>query len=188
MEWIGFYLEFLCEREFGTILTMPGKTYGKTTFDAHGRIPWDFKAHVSNRGLHTVIANDSEATVKALDDYGHYGLVIAIGEAEFNDEDRTFKRWHDELKGGTSAYEKNRINRGAKSRRRKTEFLLTEIHFVCFNRSTLQACSGTFQAGFRNADGGTRRSKVTVDTDRIPKPAITATEVIFRHSSPCPRD
>jgi hypothetical protein len=25
MEWMGFYFEFLCERDFGTILTIPGK-------------------------------------------------------------------------------------------------------------------------------------------------------------------
>ena len=62
------------------------------------------------------------------------------------------------------------------SRRRKTEFVLSEIHFVCFDTKTLSQCGGSFQKDFRNADGSPRREKVTVNIQRIPDEALVATE------------
>ena len=95
MEWMGFYFEFLCKREFRGILQMPGNRYGNTEFDAFGEMSWDLKAHAANTQNHTVILNDTEAIENTMDEHGHYGLVLAIGEVEYNDEDRTFKAWHD---------------------------------------------------------------------------------------------
>ena len=103
-------------------------------------------------------------------------MILAIGEAEYNDEERTFKQWHDELKGEPSAYVLKNIERGAMSRRRKTEFVLDRIHFICLDEEMLNECSGTFQEGFRNSDGSPRRPKVTVNVQRIPNDAILATE------------
>ena len=66
------------------------------------------------------------------------------------------------------------------SRRRKTEFILSEIHFVCFDAGTLSQCGGSFQKGFRNADGSPRREKVrekvTVNVWKIPGAALIATK------------
>lgn len=124
MEWMGFYFEFLCENAFDSILEMPGMRYGKAEFDAFGTINWDFKAHAVNTTSRRVIINDKEAVESAVSEQGHYGLIIAMGKVEYNDEERTFKRWHDELKGGKSDYELNRIVRGAPSRLRKTECVL----------------------------------------------------------------
>ena len=176
MEWMGFYFEFLCDKTFASILDMPGKSYGRSKFDAFRKISWDFKTHAANTTNHAIITNDTEAIEQTIDEHGHYGLILAIGEVEYNDEERTFKRWHDELKGGKSAYERNRIERGVMSRRRKTEFVLSEIHFVCLDDETLNQCSGSFQTGFRNSDGRPRRPKVTVRIDRLPDEAILATE------------
>ena len=105
----------------------------------------DFKTHAANTTNHRVITNDTEAIVNTISDYGYYGIILAIGEVEYNDEERTFKIWHDELKEGISKYEVNRINRGAMSRRRKTEFVLSEIHFVCFDTNTLSQCGVHFR-------------------------------------------
>ncbi len=176
MEWMGFYFEFLCEKHFDGIIDIPGKKYGNTEFDAFQAISWDFKTHAANTTNHNVITNDAEAVANTIDDYGHYGIILAIGEVEYNDEERTFKRWHDELKEGISQYEVNRINRGAMSRRRKTEFALSEIHFICLNNETLSQCSGSFQEGFRNADGSPRRTKVMINIRKIPDAALIATE------------
>lgn len=176
MEWMGFYFEFLCEKTFADILEMPGKRYGKTEFDAFNGISWDFKTHAGNTTTHTIIANDTEAIASTIDEYGYYGLILAMGQVEYNDEERTFKRWHDELKGGPSRYEQLRIQRGAMSRRRKTEFVLSEICFLCFDVETLNECGGTFQAGFRNSDGRPRRPKVKIDVRKVPDNAILAIE------------
>lgn len=172
MEWMGFYFEFLCQKEFHGILQMPGNKYGNTEFDAFGEMSWDLKAHATNARSHTVILNDTEAIERTMNDFGHYGLVLAIGEAEYNDVDGTFKAWHDKLKGDISDYEKNRIKRKAKSRLRKTEFVLSEIRLISLSEATLNKCSGTFQKGFRNADGSPRRQKTTMNIAKIPDLAL----------------
>ena len=76
------------------------------------------------------------------------------------------------LKGDISDYEINRINRGAMSRRRKTEFVLSEIHLISLSEETLNDCSGSFQKGFRNADGSSRRQKTTINIAKIPDLAL----------------
>ena len=176
MEWMGFYFQFLCEKTFADILDMPGPKHGRTEFDAFGSIPWDFKTHAANTTSHRVIANDTEAIEKAVAQHGYYGLILAIGWVEYNDEELTFKQWHDALKGGKSDYELKRIERGAMSRRRKTEFNLAEIHFIRLDRQALHACGGSFQKGFRNADGQLRRAKVTVNIQLLPDASVIATE------------
>ena len=175
MEWMGFYFEFLCEQKFEDLLSMPGKLYGRTRFDGFNSICWDFKAHAGNTTSHQVITNDTLAVESAINEYGHYGLILANGIVEYNDDARTFKQWHDALKGGTSEYELARINRGANSRTRKTEFVLEEIHFICLDADALDQCSGSFQEGFRNADGSSRRSKVLIDVTKVPDASIVLT-------------
>ena len=171
---MGFYFEFLCETHFDGIVDLPGKRYGNTTFDAFREISWDFKAHAANTMSHDVITNDVEAITNTLNDYGYYGLIIAIGEVEYNDEEATFKKWHDALKGGISEYELNRINRGVMSRRRKTEFIFSEIHFICLNNETLDQCSSLYHQG-RNSDGSPRNPKFNVNIQRVPDSAVLAT-------------
>ena len=175
MEWMGFYFEFLCERRFADLLTIPGRSYGNTRFDGFNSICWDFKAHAGNTTSHRVITNDTSAVEQTIEEFGHYGLILASGIVEYNDDARTFKQWHDALKGGPSRYELARINRGANSRRRKTQFVLDEIHFICLDADALNQCSGSFQKGFRNADGSPRRSKVMVNVAKIPDSAIALT-------------
>ena len=174
MEWMGFYFEFLCQTHFDGIIDMPGKKYRSTTFDAFCEISWDFKAHAANTTRHDVITNDVEAIKSTLDDYGYYGIILAIGEVEYNDEQRTFKKWHDELKERISKYEINRINRGAMSRRRKTEFILSEIHFICLDIQTLDQCSSIYQQG-RNSNGRPRPPKFNLNVQKIPDSALAAT-------------
>ena len=175
MEWMGFYFEFLCETRFDGIIDMPGKKYGNTTFDAFCEISWDFKAHAANTTRHDVVTNDVETIVNTINDYGYYGMILAIGEVEYNDEEKTFKKWHDTLKEKISKYETNRINRGAMSRRRKTEFILSEIHFICLNNETLDQCSSLYHQG-RNANGKPRPPKFNVNIHKIPDSALIATQ------------
>ena len=176
MEWMGFYFEFLCQTHFEGIVGMPGKRYGKTLFDAFAEISWEFKTHAANSGSY-VITNATEAIVNTISEHGYYGVIIAIGEAEYNDEDGTFKKWHDDLKEEISQYEIDRINRNAPSRPRKTEFSLSEIRFACFNAETLSECASAFQKNFRNADGKPRREKVQINIRRIPDDALVATKI-----------
>jgi hypothetical protein len=168
MEWIGFYFQFLCERLLNKVMDMPGPKYGNVKFDAFYEMPWDFKAHAMNTSSHQIIVNDSEATANGIRDYGAVGLILAVGEVIYNDEKRTFQRWHQALKGGRSTYEMDRIKRGAWSRLRKISFDLQQISFIKITDSTLIKC-GSFQTDFRNANGRPRRAKVLIDLEDIDK-------------------
>ena len=166
MEWIGFYFQFLCEKILKNIMKIPGPKYGNVKFDGFKEIPWDFKAHAINTSSHQIIVNDSEATANAIKDYGSVGLILAMGEVKYNDDKRTFQKWHEALKGGKSKYELERIKRGAWSRLRKVEFNLKQISFIKIDDAVLVKC-GSFQRDFRNSNGRPRREKVLLDLEKL---------------------
>ena len=166
MEWIGWYFQFLCEKLLRDIVRIPGPIYDNVKFDGFKEIPLDFKSHAINTSSHKVIVNDSEATSNAIEEFGSVCLILALGEVEYNDNERTFQRWHEEVKGGKSKYELERIARGAWSRLRKVEFNLKQISFIKIDDSVLVK-SGSFQRDFRNADGSPRREKVLLDLEKL---------------------
>lgn len=165
-EWMGFYFQFLCEKTLSDLFVFQKPKYGNVSFDGLYKIPFDFKAHAINTSSHQVIVNDSEAISCAIEEYGKFGLLLALGKVEYNDEKRTFQKWHDKYKGGLSEYSKKRIERGAWSRLRKVEFDLQQISFIEITDATLVKC-GSFQENFRNADGSPRRKKVLLDLEEI---------------------
>ncbi len=171
MEWIGFYFQFLCEKYLSGIMKIPGPKYGNVSFDGFKDIPWDFKAHAINTSSHQIIVNDSEATAKAIKNYNVVGLILALGKVQYNDEKRYFQKWHSKIKGGKSRYELERIERGAWSRLRKTQFDLQQISFIKITDDTLIKC-GSFQEDFRNADGKARKPKVLIDLEKINKKLV----------------
>jgi hypothetical protein len=166
MEWMGFYFQFLCGKYLSPIMKIPGPKYGKVEFDGFLKIPWDFKAHAMNTSSHQIIVNDSQAISRGIAEYGCVGLILAMGKVEYNDEERTFQKWHSVLKGGISDYEKERVKRGAWSRLRKVSFDLQQISFIRINDETLVK-TGSFQSDFRNSNGRPRRSKVLLDLEKL---------------------
>ncbi len=166
MEWIGFYFQFVCNRFLSPLMQMPGPRYGKSEFDGFLEVPWDFKAHAMNTSSHKIIVNDSQAISEAIAMYGSVGLVLAMGKVEYNDEERTFQKWHSVLKGGISAYETERIRRGAWSRLRKVSFELQQISLIQITDKTLVK-TGSFQSDFRNSNGRPRRPKILLDLEKI---------------------
>ncbi|MBM2820567.1 MAG: hypothetical protein HW405_327 [Candidatus Berkelbacteria bacterium] len=170
MEWIGFYFQFLCDNKLAKLGNIPGPKYGKSEFDGFFEVPWDFKAHpIKNaKGVlnKSVIINDRIAIYEAIKQFGAVGLILAIGEAEYNDTDRSFQVWHKELKGGLSNYEEKRLLRDAPSRLRKTFFRLSEIDLILID-DTIVKDLGSFQEGFRNSDGSPRNAKVLLDLTKM---------------------
>lgn len=179
MEWPGWYFQFMCETILSKegFFTVPGPSYGKVEFDGKRIIPWDFKAHTANSSSQNNVPTNGYQEVKAaIDEYGCVGFIIASGNAIFDDNVQTFKKWHDALKGKTSDYEKKRIVRGAPSRRRKASFELNSVHFVFVDKDTLKYC-GSFQSGMRNSNGTPRNTKVMLDiSDTVFEQYIFAVE------------
>jgi len=171
MEWIGFYFEYLCQKCLKDIMEFHKVKYGNTSFDGFLGVPFDFKAHALNTEIHNIVINDTEAIEKAIEEFGCVITIMALGKVIYNDEDRKFQRWHQNLKGGKSRYEEKREERGAWSRLRKTDFDVQEITLIKINKETLARC-GSFQKNFRNADGSPRRSKIMLNLDKLSKDEI----------------
>jgi hypothetical protein len=172
MEWIGFYFQFLCEQHLKGLFQFQMPRYDKVSFDGFYKIPFDFKAHAINTSSHQIIVNDSAAISQGIREYGAVGLILALGEVVYNDTDRTFQQWHEELKGGLSKYTQNRIKRGAWSRLRKQSFALKQISLIEITDKTLIKC-GSFQENFRNSDGRPRRKKVLLNLEKLDEELVT---------------
>lgn len=99
--------------------------------------------------------------------YGEHGVAIALCDVEYNDMNRSFQKWHTELKGGLSRYEDERRLRTNVSRYRKTKAILTEILFLRFTEENLDDLS-TMRQG-RNSNGRPRPEKYMVDLENIEK-------------------
>ena len=167
MEWIGWYFEYWCNRNLKGVMEMPySKKYGNVSFDGYLKIPWDFKAHVTQSG-DKIIVNDHQAIKKAIKDFGCVGLIIASGPVVYEKEDE-FKKWHAEQKGKETKYVKKRKKRNAPSRRRKVSMKISKIFFIKIDDDLLVK-RGSFQEGFRNSNGKLRREKVLLDLTKIGK-------------------
>ena len=165
MEWIGFYFQFPCEQYLADLFKFQVPRYGNASFDGFYQFPFDFKAHAINTSSHKIPVNDREAIECGIRDYGSVGLIVAVGNAVY-DENWIFYKWHEELKGKRSKYVLENVKRGAWSRLRKFSMTLKQISIIEINKKTLEDC-GSFQTGFRNSDGSPRREKVLIDLEKL---------------------
>ena len=114
---------------------------------------------------HRAILNDKSAMEAAIARHGEHGAIVALCDVEYNDTNRSFQKWHTELKGGQSKYEEARILRTNVSRYRKTRATLMEILFLRFTETDLPLL-GTMRQG-RNSNGRSRPEKYLLDLEDI---------------------
>lgn len=166
MEWWAFYFEFLCYKKLPNGLSRPGDRFGSVSFDLKGNVNWDLKSKAIKSDDHKAILNDKMAMEQSIaNNNGEHGVVIALCDVEYNDVDRSFQKWHTELKGGLSSYEINRIGRTSVSRYRKTRANLVEILFL---RLTSDDLAGLFtMKQGRNSNGKPRPEKYMIDLENI---------------------
>ena len=153
LEWIGWYGEMIAKDALRGSCEIPGRRYGHVVFDAFSLVNWDIKVHPNSQSA--AILNDREAIDQSIKEHRYHGLIMLCVDCDY-DTDGSFKAWHDELKGGMSEYEVERISRGARSRRRKRMASLTDIAIILLDE---KVCSllGSKQKDWRNADGSPRR-------------------------------
>ncbi len=166
MEWIGFWFEEIVNQALSNKLGESGHSqYGKTKFDFVRNHTWDLKVHPNQSK--SLILNDLSAIEQCLNTEGGLGFIVLSGDVEY-DVNSTFKKWHDDLKGGVSTYEKDRVKRQAPSRRRKVSFTPTVIEGFWFNSfSEIESCLSAgilaeFQTGMRNSNGVARLPKIAI--------------------------
>jgi hypothetical protein len=189
MEWIGFWFEHFVHSQLkNQIQANTGPTYGTTTFDLEREFVWDLKSHPIN--IKSLILNDAKAIKTCIQEKGGLGFVILSGDVSYDDEQMSFKKWHDSLKGGASAYERDRVLRNAPSRRRKTQFLPTKVEGIWFNSESeienalANGILGYFQKGMRNSNGKLRPEKIMVrDSSVIEKFLVGRKSLIGQNGS-----
>ncbi|HJH30742.1 MAG TPA: hypothetical protein C5S50_00775 [Methanosarcinaceae archaeon] len=174
MEWLGWYVE-----EMGRIQLIQelggsiGPAFGRTKFDYQRFNIWDIKVHTNNTTSGWCILNDLKAIESIISDTGGIGFFIALADVEY-DNSGQFKMWHDKLKGKISDYEKERVKRGAKSRRRKTSCHISEWQCIFINDFEIfidgmsDGWVSVFQKGMRNANGSPRREKIMINLHSLP--------------------
>ena len=165
MEWMGFYFEYLCQKRLESAgFQIPGKKYGRVEFDSFRGINWDMKASAIKSHSHKIILNDTRAIDESIERHGGHGLILALLDVDYNDADRNFQKWHTELKGGQSQYEKDRIARKAISRYRKTSARVDQVLLLALNSGNREYPDIHKQG--RNSDGSPRNLKYMLDIER----------------------
>lgn len=166
MEWMGWYFEILCRDLLSqNDFDIPGKKYGNIGFDSFRTINWDMKTSAIKSKNHRIILNDKTAIESSVSDYGFHGIIMALVNVEYDNNSRSFQKWHTELKGGLSDYERERISRNAKSRFRKTSADLKQILLLVINQNTLKYLDIHRQG--RNSDGSGRNTKYMLNMQQV---------------------
>ena len=165
MEWWAFYFEFIARRVLQEEFQIPGERFGNVTFDMLGAINWDLKSSAIRSDSHKIILNDKVAMDASVARNNFHGEIIALCDVVYNDCDRSFQKWHTELKGGLSRYETERISRTAISRYRKTKAALTQIAIVVLKFDDLEKL-GIMRQG-RNSSGSPGKEKYMLDMEDI---------------------
>lgn len=168
MEWWSFYFEYLCLDRLQGEFDILGDSFGKVktaSFDLKRTINWDLKAKAIKSDDHRSILNDKKAIDDSIAEYGAHSFVVALCDVEYNDDDRIFQRWHEELKGAKSKYEIEREKRTSVSRYRKTRALLQEILFLVVTLENKHELSEYRQG--RNSNGRPRPPKYMLDYDQV---------------------
>ena len=106
------------------------------------------------------ILNDQTAMKASIAEHGEHGLIVCLCDVEYNDKDRTFQKWREELQGGKSAYQIARALRTSNSRYRKVLAVPVELVFMRFDQGSLDRL-GTMRQG-RNSNGKPRPIKYSV--------------------------
>ncbi|MCX7976671.1 MAG: hypothetical protein N2646_06325 [Bellilinea sp.] len=168
MEWWSFYFEYLCFQNLSDQFQIPGDRFGRVktaSFDLKRTINWDLKAKAIKSDDHRSILNDMAAIQQSIQQYGAHGLIIGLCDVEYNDNDRTFQKWHEDLKGGKSKYEIERLKRTSISRYRKTRADLKEILFVVINTDNERFLEIYHQG--RNSNGQPRPPKYMLNYEKV---------------------
>lgn len=167
MEWPGFYFEWMCNNKLKQEFEIPGETINNVEFDAKRTINWDFKASSNQASSSLSILNDCQAMEMSMDRHGSHGLIIAKIDVEYDDENRSFQQWQEELKGGKSKYELRRIKRTSRSRLRKVNADLRKLYFVNIQKKYLDKLKKMKQG--RNSNGKPRPPKYMIDVAKLEK-------------------
>ena len=88
--------------------------------------------------------------------FGYHGLIIFCLDCVY-DEDGSFKKFHDKLKGSKTKYVLTNIKKRKKSRMRKKSATVSSINFVILDKVKLGNLNHNFQKNMKNSNGKPRK-------------------------------
>lgn len=166
MEWLGFYFEFKVKKRLKDVFQIPGDQFNQVEFDLRTGFNWDIKTKARQSRSKGVILNDVTAMDRSVEMHGYHGEIIGVFDVEYNDNDRSFKRWHDALKGSPSSYVKKQMGRpGVRSRQRKTSAVLREIYYILLGNDSLPRLDKMPQG--KNSNGMPRPPKYMLNLEKV---------------------
>lgn len=166
MEWLGFYFELKIRERLKGVFQIPGDKFDQVEFDLKSGFNWDIKTKARQSKSKEVILNDVVAMDQSIETHGYHGEIVGVFDVTYNDNDRSFKRWHDALKGGPSSYERKRMEQqGSPSRRRKTSAVLLEIYYILLGSDSLLQLGKMHQG--KNSNEMPRPPKYMLNLEKV---------------------
>jgi len=164
-EWIGWYFQYLCEKNLDTIFSIPGQKIGNAEFDGSMKgINFDFKAHSwfdkSRKVKNVTILNDRIAMEESIASRGNHGLLVALLDCEY-DTSGEFKKWHQTIKGPESAYVLQGRKSGRPQRVLKTNAKV--IKYIILNITSENINKLPVMNQPKNSNGKPRQQKYMLD-------------------------
>ncbi|MCH9704682.1 MAG: hypothetical protein K0U15_00965 [Proteobacteria bacterium] len=103
-EWQNFYFRYkFMQSVYCEQTQIPGDKYGKDVFDVKGEINWELNVATLKTDFCTVTLSNTATIHKAIAEHGYHGEVIALCNFAYDDNNRSFQSWHENLKGESFA-------------------------------------------------------------------------------------
>jgi hypothetical protein len=171
VEWPGYYIRYavVSDIESGGLAGFEVIKEQKH-YMAKREFVWDTR--VLDVDMVDLMLPDAARYDEIIREYGGIGIIIFF--AEFNkDETGEFRNWHQKQGGGQTEYVRDRIARGAPSRTRKLEFMVTHSMALFLNADDMQQGQDEgwisyYAQNMRNARGELRNPKYMLHLDHSP--------------------
>ncbi len=180
VEWAGFYIKYLIQKACEEGRAGELQPYDQKRRKRHlvkGNCVWDARFYASDSDK--IILGGVDEYGELVNSHGGVGILIvdAVANSDLNGD---FRRWHEELKGGSSEYSLEREMEGRPVRPRKTNFYIKKALAYFFTPEDLQKglaegwIDDRFQRNMRNADGSSRSPKYRLKISLVPNENLVA--------------
>lgn len=172
VEWAGYHIKYLIQKACEEKLSNKIQPYnlGKRHL-VKGKYVWDTRFSAINSK--NIILGGVDEYKDIITNNDGIGLLVVDSVVNY-DLNEDFRRWHEELKGGSSGYSIERELDGRAPRIRKTAYMIRKIiaYFITVDDLKTGVIEGwlddTFQQSMRNWDGSARKPKYMLKIDNVP--------------------
>jgi hypothetical protein len=173
VEWAGYHIKYLIQKECELKLQDRIRPYNlRKRHLVKGNYVWDVRFSASDKI--NIILGGVDEYKDIIESSNGIGLLVVDAVVNY-DLNEDFRRWHEELKGGSSGYSIEREMEGRSPRLRKTAYMIRKIIAYFFSVEDLTTgitegwLNDTFQHSMRNSDGSSRKPKYLLKINDVPR-------------------